>query len=429
MKKSTIFIIILILIAIIAGGVYYWMFFRDVRTPIENTDTTTRPAFTPLNTSNAPSNNTTQATSSISTTNQPVDYSQTGISMPKLRQLSPDPVSGMSASTTKVKSNPSSTTTIEVTLVRFMDRGTGHVYQANNLTMDIEKLSNTTLPKIYEAYWNRNLTALVLRYLKDSTDTVTNFYAELKKVPDSIASSTTPFEIKGKFLSNIESLVVSPTGDRVFTWNIENGKGVGYVSLFDEKTRTKITDSPLTQVNLDWPETNTVTITTSGLSTTNGYSYSINTKSGEMKKVIGSIRGLSSKMSSDAKNIIYSIGGNDMETRVLNLSTGTSTEVIFKTLADKCVWSKIRKNEVYCAVPTEIPDASYPEDWYKGSVSFVDQIWVLDITNGEVHLLANPLNLSKVLIDAVDLTLDTKENYLYFINKNDLSLWVLDLNQ
>jgi hypothetical protein len=148
-----------------------------------------------------------------------------------------------------------------------------------------------------------------------------------------------------------------------------------------------------------------------------------------MKKVIGSIRGLSSKMSSDAKNIIYSIGGNDMETRVLNLSTGTSTEVIFKTLADKCVWSKIRKNEVYCAVPTEIPDASYPEDWYKGSVSFVDQIWVLDITNGEVHLLANPLNLSKVLIDAVDLTLDTKENYLYFINKNDLSLWVLDLNQ
>jgi hypothetical protein len=115
--------------------------------------------------------------------------------------------------------------------------------------------------------------------------------------------------------------------------------------------------------------------------------------------------------------------------QILNTKDGVSQEVIFKTLSDKCIWSNLRKNEIYCAVPTEIPNAMYPDDWYRGNVSFVDQIWHLDTNTGEVHLLANLLTLSSKLIDATDLTLDPKEDNLYFINKRDLTLWALDLNQ
>jgi hypothetical protein len=430
MRKSTLIIFILIVIAIIAGGVYYWLFFKDTRTTDNNNiNTVSNPVgFLPLN--NTPTTKDNTPTNTIpSTTTVQVNYSNPELLMPKLRKISSDPVAGMFASTTKVKTSPTSTTTIEVTLLRYVDRGTGHVYQANNITTDIEKISNTTLPKIYEAYWNKNLTFNILRYLKDSTENITNFYAEIRKVPSSIASSTTPYEIKGKFLSNFNNISISPSGDRIFTWTVEGGKGIGHISTFDEKTRTKIAETPLTQINTDWPETSTVTITTKGNSIINGYTYTINTKTADMRKVIGPIRGLSSKMSSDGKYLIYSEGGNTIDTRILNTSNGTSTEVIFKTLADKCVWSKLRKNEVYCSVPTEIPEGSYPEDWYKGSISFTDQIWVLNVLNGEVHLLANPINLTKSLIDATDLTLDPKENYLYFINKRDLSLWSIDLNK
>ena len=172
-----------------------------------------------------------------------------------------------------------------------------------------------------------------------------------------------------------------------------------------------------------------MTVTTKGSGSASGFSYSIDTKSAEMKKIIGGIRGLSVKMSNDGKEVIYSSGNKSVGTYILNLKDNSSSETLFKTLVDKCVWSKIRKNEVYCAVPTEIPDGFYPDDWYKGNVSFVDQIWHLDVTTGEVHLLANLLNLSNTLIDATNLTLDPKENFLYFINKRDLSLWSLDLNQ
>lgn len=433
MRKTTIIITILILISLIAGAVYYWMFFKDTQKPIKDViEVPSRDGFMPLNTKGViPSSNST-STNNIDNSNSTKGNSNNDdsfVELPKLRQLSEFPVAGMFASTTKIKKSITATTstTYEITTIRFIDRGTGHVYEANDVTSDIDKISNTTLPKIYEAYWNKNLTATVLRYLKDNNDSISNLYAEIKKTPSNIASSTTPYEIKGKYLSNFDQVSVSPAGDKIFTWNIENGRGVGYVSAFDEKTRTKVVDTPMNQVNIDWPELSTLTVVTKGLSSMSGYMYSINTKNAEMRRVIGDIRGLTARMSNDGKQVIYSTGGSSIETKLLNTQKGTSGDVIFKTLADKCVWSKIRKNEVYCAVPTEIPSGSYPEDWYKGSVSFTDQIWILNTTNGEVHLLANPLNLNKVLVDAINLTLDPKENYLYFINKRDLTLWSLDL--
>ncbi len=149
-----------------------------------------------------------------------------------------------------------------------------------------------------------------------------------------------------------------------------------------------------------------------------------------MKSVLGGIKGLTGKMSRDTNKLIYSYKvQNTFGTSLLNLKDNSSQETIFRTLSEKCVWSTLRKNELYCAVPTEIPDAVYPDDWYKGKVSFTDQIWYLDTNTGEVHLVANLIKLSNQLIDATNLMLDPKENTLYFINKRDLNLWALDLNQ
>jgi hypothetical protein len=229
---------------------------------------------------------------------------------------------------------------------------------------------------------------------------------------------------------DVNQVAVSPSGDKVFTWNIEGDSGVGYISAFDEKTKVKIANTPLTQVTIDWPEANNVVVNTKASAVSSGFIYLIDTKSAVMKKVIGGLRGLTGKMSKDLSQVIYSYSTkNSFATSIFNTKDGTNKEVIFKTLSEKCTWSALRKNEVYCAVPTEIPTAQYPDDWYKGDVSFVDQIWHLNTTTGEVHLLGDLLTLSNKLIDATRLTLDPSENTLYFINKGDLTLWALDLNQ
>ncbi len=417
------------------SGFMYWFFYINPETAIESSikkTTDKQTGFSPFARNNTPSTSSSTEENNAeivkATSTQPIEI--TKINLPKLRLLSNAPIGGMFASTKKIKKSNQASTTIEENLVRYIDRGTGHVYEANDINASINQISNTTLPKIYESYWNKNLNTIIVRYLKDNSDSITNFYTEIRPVASSTATSSTPFEIKGKYLSDqIKEIAVSPEGDKIFTWNIENDGGVGYISNFDEKSKVKIAEIPINQVNIDWPEKNTVTVTTKGSGSASGFSYSIDTKSAEMKKIIGGIRGLSVKMSNDGKEVIYSSGNKSVGTYILNLKDNSSSETLFKTLVDKCVWSKIRKNEVYCAVPTEIPDGFYPDDWYKGNISFVDQIWHLDVTTGEVHLLANLLNLSNTLIDATNLTLDPKENFLYFINKRDLSLWSLDLNQ
>jgi hypothetical protein len=71
--------------------------------------------------------------------------------------------------------------------------------------------------------------------------------------------------------------------------------------------------------------------------------------------------------------------------------------------------------------------ATYPDDWYKGTVSFVDKIWQVSATTGEVHLISSIVDTSDRIIDAFNLGLDEKDRFLIFMNKNDLSLWSLDL--
>lgn len=411
-------IIIIIFIFALGGGVYYWYFYVQNPTVDENGEVVSPFEFSPFGRNTVVNQPVSQGPSDTTAEPEAPSRPNEPLKLPKLRQLSLAPVAGMSASSTASSS-----------VVRFMDRGTGHVYEMDDISNTARKLSNTTLPKIYESYWNRNLNALVLRYLRDETDTISNFYAELRSTGTS--TSETPYEIKGKYLSpDISQIAISPQGNKVFTWNIENNKGVGYTAAFDETGRVKVADTPLTQVIIDWPEANTVTVATKASAAASGYFYSIDIRNGVMKKIAGSIRGLTGKLSKDATKLIYSSGNlNTIRTFLVNVKDSSSEEVIFRTLADKCIWSALRKSEVYCAVPSEIPDAIYPDDWYSGKVSFIDQIWHLDAATGEVHLLANLLDLSDKLMDATDLALDPNENYLYFINKRDLTLWSLDLNQ
>ena len=419
MKNALITIIIIFILSLLGGGYYWYFYVKTSPTDTSSLNNSSKSGFSPFSrdgVASKPATNPVQNDTEASTT--PETTETTPYRAPKLRQLSTMPVAGISASSTKSSS-----------IVRYVDRGTGHIYEANDQSLDIKKISNTTLPKIYEAYSNKNGTAYIVRYLKDQTDTISNFYTELHGTGTS--TTETPYELKGKYLSpDVNRIAVSPSGDKVFTWNIEGDSGVGYISAFDEKTKVKIANTPLTQVTIDWPEANNVVVNTKASAVSSGFIYSIDTKTAVMKKVLGGLRGLTGKMSKDLSQVIYSYSTkNSFATSIFNTKDGTNKEVIFKTLSEKCTWSALRKNEVYCAVPTEIPTAQYPDDWYKGDVSFVDQIWHLNTATGEVHLLGDLLTLSNKLIDATHLTLDPSENTLYFVNKGDLTLWALDLNQ
>ena len=243
-------------------------------------------------------------------------------------------------------------------------------------------------------------------------------------------SSTSLFELKGKTLPDgITSYSVSPKKDKVFFFSVQNGRGTGYISAITGGALTQIFDTPITQVTTDWPEENTIVITTKGVSNENGFLYFINPKTGVWKKIAGPIPGLTAVVNHDASYALISARGVDgtIQTGIYRVASSTMINAVIQTLADKCTWGNFYKNLIYCAVPSRPVAGSYPEDWYTGIVSFSDKIWQMNATTGEINLVANIIGQSDRPIDGFNLGTDSKDNFLFFMNKTDLSLWSLDL--
>ncbi len=440
-KKSNILIAIVIVLLLAVGFAYWYLFFYGPGNQVTPVVTSGRPStgFTPFSSSpvQTPDNN---GNTNNSNTTQASPAPDSGSALPSLRLLSNTPVGGYSASTTANTKLASSTT-----FIRWIDRGRGNVYEARKDSLDITTLSNTLLPKVYESVWNKNINAFIGTILGDN-DTPTVLYSQIiaQTAPAIVkpitASSTdvstantqtlTPFQLKGKNLpKNMIAYAASPDGSKIFMLTNENNAGVGYIGNFDGTTVKKIFDTPLTQLNVEWPEANTIAITTKGSASQPGFLYFINPKTGLWKKILGPTFGLSAKVSHDAKYVIASAAGSNQSifTSIYTVSTLKSSDPIIRTLADKCAWGNFNKNMVYCAVPTQIDQATYPDDWYRGSVSFIDKIWQVDAITGEVHLVTSIVDQSDRIIDAYNLGLDAKDDWLFFMNKNDLSLWAFDL--
>ena len=63
-----------------------------------------------------------------------------------------------------------------------------------------------------------------------------------------------------------------------------------------------------------------------------------------------------------------------------------------------------------------------------GEISFSDEIWRINLENGSTTKIINPTNvISGGEMDAIKLSLDENEDYLFFVNKKDSYLWKLDL--
>jgi len=443
-KTKKVFIILVILLLASAGAVYWYMFFYGPGNTLPTEPTSgTFPVggFSPIGGNNSTSSTNTNGFTTIPTdqTTEPnlASTTQDTTKTPGLRLLSDTPVGGYGASTTA-----------STTVVRWVDRGRGNVYETKMDSVEINTLSNTILPKVYESFWNKNLTSFIGTTLQNN-DVLKFVYAQLVVQATSTAKQNltnatntepvangeqniTPYSLKGKNLpENILDYAISPKGDKLFMYTKELGQGAGYISNLDGTSLTKIFVSPLTQITVEWPEENTLAINTKGSATQNGFLYFVNTKTGIWKKVLGPITGLSTKVSKDAKYILASGTGKNsgIVTNIYTVGTTTPKSATVKTLADKCVWGNFYKEIVYCAEPTEYVSGTYPDDWYKGIISLSDRIWQINAKNMTIDSVTPVYDEADRLIDAFNMSLDAKDSYLFFQNKRDLSFWSFDLSK
>jgi hypothetical protein len=117
-------------------------------------------------------------------------------------------------------------------------------------------------------------------------------------------------------------------------------------------------------------------------------------------------------------------------------NTRTSIEVNFNinnndsTLPVSAITAPLNnKNVIFCAVPEEIIDGEYPEDWYLGLKSFKDEMWKTNVETGETVYLSNLSNGAGEDIDAYKISLSQNEKFITFLNKNNLKLYTLQIEE
>jgi len=305
------------------------------------------------------------------------------------------------------------------TSVRYIEKATGHIYEINPNGKDRDRISNTTILKIFETHWNKAGDKVVSRYIDDEgrSPEIKTFSSVINTVSNSI---------EGVFLPNsVTETAVSPEDDNIFYLNKpkNGGKTFGVISDFENDKPNIIFSMPFGEFNVDWINKDTIALLTKPASGVKGFLYFLNPNTAKFEKVIGDVKGLGALVSPDGKEIIYSQNAKaGFSAKVFDVNEGSSNAFGVKTMPEKCVWSLIEESVVYCGVPKSLPRAEYPNGWYQGKISFNDSIWKIDINSGETTLLLENANA-----DAINLFFAEDEKYLIFTNKKDNTLWSLRL--
>lgn len=346
--------------------------------------------------------------------------------LPRLRMISGDPVSGYTSHKVQVETQQVGTSTRPIydAAVTYTQRANGHIFETRMEIDTTHRISNTTIPKVYEALYSSS-TQAIYRYLNDDGESIRTFSGSL-----SLSTTTSTSTFQGTFFpNNIESIAIAPGGKDV-VYGYENGDNFYLTrSKPDASGAVSIFSSFVKEWKLQWPVLDSIFLTTKADSRYPGILYRINPDTKRFDKLLSDVLGLSATVDSVGEYafISYSDETTGIRSAFYNLDNRNFTFPEYNTFAEKCVWSTKETNLIYCAVSLEALTGDYPEDWYQGETLTYDIIYRTDVLTGASEIILDEEDLGNNVIDMTHLSLSPDEDYIYFINKRDLTLWSFGL--
>jgi hypothetical protein len=407
MNKKTIYIIIgLVVIAALGFVIYFWLnSSKPSASSPSGSPFGNGGANVPAN-QNQPSNSGANGTQTSSGSSTPVSG---------LREIAVGPVSGAT-----IFASASST------LVRYVDRTTGNIYEYNTETNTTNRITNTTMPKIVEVAWGSKGNSLVMRFLNGST---IESYFGIVLPSTGTTTNDSLSELSGNYLpENINALLFSPLKDKIF-YTVPSAVGIeGFVADKNGGNAKSVWQFPTTEWVPQWITENTLALTTKATNGVSGSAFVLNLKNGALSPIISNIPGLTTLVNPDGNLLLYSQSqGSNISLSLFNAKNDQTAEMPFVTLPEKCLWEN--NSTFFCAVPNSGMGGNIPDAWYEGFTSFNDNIWQGTISEtGSTNNTASVIsNLGGNSIDAINLALSPDNKNLIFENKKDYSLWLLPI--
>ncbi|PIQ66528.1 MAG: hypothetical protein COV96_01010 [Candidatus Zambryskibacteria bacterium CG11_big_fil_rev_8_21_14_0_20_42_18] len=312
--------------------------------------------------------------------------------------------------------------------VRYVDRATGHIYDAlmpastSSLPFEKIKVTNNTLPKVYEAYFKPDGNTVLLRLLKEDSDTVENL--SLALTPPKVASGETLYTASSTALRGDMGAITVLSNNLFFV--LQDTLSIVSYTFNGSGTKTLFTSA-----FTDWrltPAGNNLVVYTKASDDALGYAYTLNASGGSLTKILGPLNGLTIISNTSGSKIMYSyVNGNTRGLFIKDIKGTDVLEMSPSTFAEKCLWGIKSVEKVFCGAPETPLVRGDLDGWYRGTKHLSDRIWLFDTKTETAQILSEPNKDLEIDIDFYMPKLSPNEDYLFFINKTDLSLWALKL--
>jgi hypothetical protein len=325
---------------------------------------------------------------------------------PRLRQLTTKPVIGF----TEVTSSTSPYT------LYYAEAGTGHIFSINLDSGVEERISNTTIAEANFASFSPDGRHVVLRSRNERrTSPLTIGTLDLQNknlVTAEIAKDVSDFKVLNA--SELIYTLATNTGleNRIFEFETNKDTTLFTVPFYEavmqwgtsSKSRHYVYPKPTYLLE--------------------GYLYSFSGTSMTREPIQGF--GLT------AINTTYHVPYNTVtnlvrENYVYHKASSTRATAPILMLPEKCTQSSLNLATVWCGYENITLPTAFPDDWYSGKTSFKDSIWQVNLQDLSAKSLVNTFTESEREIDIVHMAIGASESALYFINKNDNTLWMYEL--
>lgn len=315
------------------------------------------------------------------------------------------------------------------TALQYVERANGYVFSVNPASRSVARLTETLIPKIYEALIGSN--GHVVERSIDETGAITTFMGTLSAVTSPSSTSTTQYALNGAYIGKgIRSIVINPADQSIFYLvpNVSGGVD-GVTAQWNGSKPQKIFSSTITHWTPLRLADGRLVITESPADDIPGYSYMVR-NDGVMTLLAGNIAGLTILPHPSTKALIYGSSANGVLTLFAQSAASSSpTTLEIRTIADKCVWLASKTAIAYCAVPTTPSSHSFLNAWYRGEVHTSDEWWKVDVAAGTAAMVYSPKVSSNVSVDVEHPVIDATGSYIAFVNAADKSLWMLKVPQ
>ncbi len=324
------------------------------------------------------------------------------VDMPSLRQISTKPIIGM----LMVKGQTGTST------MRYVEAGTGHIYDYDLKANTETRISPISIPEANLAVISPHGDYVAI--LSGSTNQSEVVLVDLTDL-NNPTSTVLPYKITDfAFGFNNELLFTEVS--------YQNTEGKGYLPSTGSVRRLFSIPFSVSRVLFSTSSNTPHYVYTKPSNNLPGYAYEI--RGVGIKRLPFAYYGLTMIGQGDSL-LVGNMVDNKHQTIHYQKSTQLTNRLPINTLPEKCVFAKNNDQSLYCAA-NYTSDMAFGNDWYSGTTVADDKIWRLKL-GGPATLLFDPEDEAGETLDIIKPHVSTDNKVLYFINKNDNTLWVYDL--